>query len=98
MTSPADPEAVYRATDVMQISLGFVAVAVSPDMPAFDPGATVLVKIASPSGVSLTANAVVEYRKRPPLKPVLLRFSSLDKADIPIGSTIRFTGISSPAA
>jgi hypothetical protein len=91
MNSPLDLDIAYRAVDVMQIWLGFIAVAVSPDMPEFEPGSTVTVRIASPSGAMLTANAVVEYRKRPPLKPVLLRFDGPDKSDVPIGSEIRFT-------
>ncbi len=44
MTSQNESDIVYRAIDVLQIeALGFVAVALSPDMPEFEPGSTVTV-------------------------------------------------------
>jgi len=93
MTSQNESDIVYRAIDVLQIeALGFVAVALSPDMPEFEPGSTVTVRIESPSGVIQTATAVVEYRKRPPIKPVLLRFAGIKKSEIPVDSEIRFVG------
>jgi hypothetical protein len=93
MTSQEESDIVYRAIDVLEIeALGFVAVALSPDMPEFEPGSTVTVRIGSPSGAVQSATAVVEYRKRPPIKPVLLRFAGIKKADIPVGSEIRFVG------
>ena len=79
----------FFATDVMHVSsLGFVAVAVTPDLPALAPGSEHPAHVTRPDGSVIEASAIVEYRKLPPFKPVLLRFSGLLPADIPVGSQI----------
>ena len=79
----------FLATDVMHISsLGFVAVAVTPDLPALAPGSELPVQVIRPDGSIIDASAIVEYQKLPPFKPVLLRFSGLVPTEIPLGSQI----------
>lgn len=81
----------YKVIDVMEIeALGFVAVALTPAIPNLSPGSAASVHVHLPSGVVRSATAIVEYRKRPPVTPVLLRFDGWTRADIPVGSEIRF--------
>ena len=99
MTFEIASDIAYRAIDVVEIkALGFLAVALSPDIPDFEPGIAVAVRIESPTGTIQSATAVVEYRKRPPIRPVLLRFAGMEKSGIPIGSEIRFLGANEPTA
>jgi len=82
----------FSAVEVIHVSqLGFIAVAVTPDLPAFPPGSAQLVHVTRPDGSSIEASAIVEYRRSPPIKPVLLRFSGLAPADVPVGSKIVVT-------
>jgi hypothetical protein len=87
----SEPSIAYRVVDVMKIeAFGSLMVALTPQIPDLGPGQTVMVRISVPSGAALEVSGVVEYRKSPPLTPVLLRFDGLQKADVPIGSEIRF--------
>ena len=80
----------FSAVDVLHISkLGFIAVAVTPELPSFAPGSTHRVHVERPDGSLLEASAVVEYTRQPPIKPALLRFSGLLPTDIPVGSKIQ---------
>ena len=79
----------FSAIEVIHVSqLGFIAVAVTPDLPALPPGSAQQAHVIRPDGSLLEASAIVEYRRRPPIKPVLLRFSGLVPSDIPVGSRI----------
>lgn len=99
MTFEIASDIVYRAIDVIEIkALGFLSVALSPDMPEFEPGIAVAVRIESPTDTVQSATAFVEYRKRPPIRLVLQRFAGMEKSDIPVGSEIRFVGANEPAA
>lgn len=85
------PSTSYQVVDAMEIeALGFVAVALTPAIPNLSPGSAVALRIQLPSGAVRSATAIVEYRKRPPVTPVLLRFDGWTRDDIPVGSEIRF--------
>jgi hypothetical protein len=83
---------MFTVTDTMDVSLGFLAVAVSPALPELPPGSAVPVIVTTPAGGNLKADGILEYTKRPPVKPVLLRFPGLSKADIPVGSQLAIVG------
>ena len=85
---------MFTVTDIMDVSLGFLAVAVSPALPDLPPGSAVPVIVTTPVGSYLKADGILEYTKRPPIKPVLLRFPGLSKLDIPVGSQLAIVGTS----
>lgn len=80
----------YIAIDVMHVTLYSVAVAVTPELPLLAPGSSHMVRVTRPDGSTIETSAVIEYRKRPPIVPVLLRFDGILPADIPLESRIEF--------
>ena len=90
MTSP-DTATVFRVVDVMRVeAFGRTFVAVSPALPQLDPDRTYRVRIRCTSGETVQASAVPEYRKTPPREAVLLGFTDLLKADVPMDSELQF--------
>jgi hypothetical protein len=50
----------FLAVEVIHVSqLGFIAVAVTPDLPAFPPGSAQLVHVTRPDGSSIETSAIV---------------------------------------
>lgn len=80
----------YIAIDVMHVALQFVAVAVTPELPLLAPGSSHTVRITRPDGSAIETLAVLEYRQRPPIVPVLLRFGGILPTDIPLESRLEF--------
>lgn len=80
----------YIAIDVMHVALQFVAVAVTPELPLLAPGSSHMVRVTRPDGSAIETLAVVEYRQRPPIVPVLLRFGGILPTDIPLESRLEF--------
>jgi hypothetical protein len=81
-------EASFIVTDTMDVSLGFLAVAVTPALPELPPGSSLSIVVTKPTGSVLDARCMLEYTKRPPFKPALLMFAGLSKVDIPLGSKL----------